>query len=378
MKYAYVRDARLRLRHPLSIVLSLALVASLFIATKAPQLAPVAHANSAYYNFSAGAMSYSLTPASANQISSNDDWSGVSSVEGYFGQNLTATHGVDPQTVLGTEFASNLLPNTPTNVSANKGNPSAFNAGGIAEFDSGTYFAIGLQGNTQANPYLVFYLNTSGRTNITFNYTAQDIDAGSNNSVSPVALQYRVGQTGLFTNLPAGYIADVTTGGVAGAPQLKTVVLPAAANNQPQVQVRLITTNAASPSGGSTPDEWIGITNVSVTSSLAPTAAGVDVGGRAVTADGQGINGAYVTMWDSMGNSRRAVTNPFGYFRFEDVEVGQTYIIEISSKRFVFTNSMIVRAVSDSVSDIEFVAEGRGSPILSSPQKSARGKQESR
>ena len=376
MKYTYVRDARLCPRRRLSIVLSLALIASLFVAVKGPSsystLAPAAYANSVYHNFSAGAMNYSLTPATANQITSNDNWSGVASVEGYFGQNLTATHGVDPQTVLGTEFASNLLPNTPTNVAANKGNPSAFNAGGIAEFDSGTYLAIGLQGNTQANPYLVFYLNTTGRSNITFNYTVQDIDGGSNDSVSPIALQYRVGQTGLFTNLPAGYIADVTTGGVATAPQAKSVVLPAAANNQPQVQVRLITTNAANSSGGSTPDEWIGINNVSVTASLAPTAAGVDVGGRVATADGYGVRGAYVTAWDPMGSPKTVMTGPFGYFMFNDMEVGRTYIFEVFSKRYAFVNPTVVRTVNDSIADLDFFAEGSPTFTVTSPRKSGR------
>ncbi|HKP69427.1 MAG TPA: carboxypeptidase-like regulatory domain-containing protein, partial [Pyrinomonadaceae bacterium] len=285
------------------------------------------------------------------------------SVEGYAGLNLTATHGIDPQTVLGTEFASHQLPNTPTNVAANKSNPSAFNAGGVAEFDSGTFLAIGIQGNTNSNPYLVFYLNTTGRTNVTMSYTVQDIDGGSNNAVSQLALQYRVGQTGLFTNVPAGYIADVTVGGATGPAQNMNVVLPAAVNNQPQVQVRLITTNAANTSGGSTSDEWIGINNVSFSSSFAPTAAGVTVGGRVVAANGMGIRGALVTLWDSTGNSRTATTSSFGYYRFADVEVGQTYIFSVSSKRYTFANPTIVRSVSDSIADIDFVEEG-APPIL--------------
>jgi hypothetical protein len=84
-------------------------------------------ANSTYTSLSAGSLAFNLTAASTNLISSNDNWSGVPSVEGYFGENLTASQGVDPQTVLNTEFASDTLPNSPTNVSANKGNPSAFN-----------------------------------------------------------------------------------------------------------------------------------------------------------------------------------------------------------------------------------------------------------
>ena len=144
----------------------------------------------------------------------------------------------------------------PTNVSANKGNPSAFNAGGIAEFDSGSYISIGLQGNVQANPYVVFYVNSVGRTGISISYEITDIDAGSNNSVSRVALQYRVGSTGPFTNLPAGYVADATQGpNISGLVTTRNVALPPDSFNQPVLQLRLITTNAASTDGSSTPDE---------------------------------------------------------------------------------------------------------------------------
>src|SRR5687768_14306006 len=155
-------------------------------------LIPSAEADSVYFNMTSGSLNFSVTPATVNQITSNDNWSAVNSVEGYMGLNLTATHGVDPQTILNTEFASNQLPNTPRNVAANKGNPSAFNAGGLAEFDGGTYLAIGFQGNVQANPYMVFYLNTTGRTNVAVNCLVQDIDSGSNDSVSQIALQYRI------------------------------------------------------------------------------------------------------------------------------------------------------------------------------------------
>src|SRR5688500_3711423 len=93
-----------------------------------------ARANSTYTSRSAGSLAVNLAAVNTTLISSDGSWSGVPSVEGYFGQNLAATHGADPQTVLTTEFARHTLPNSPTNVSANKGNPSAFNAGGIAEF----------------------------------------------------------------------------------------------------------------------------------------------------------------------------------------------------------------------------------------------------
>lgn len=320
-------------------------------------VAPVS-ANSAYYNFNGGDLTLSITPATANLITSNDNWTGVTSVEGYDGRNLTPTYGVDPRTVLGTEFANNALPTSAsTQVNANKGNPNAFNAGGLTEFDTGTYLAIGFQGNVQANPYLVFYLNTFGRSTITMNYDVIDIDGGSNNSVSPVALQYRIGQTGNFTDIPNGYVPDATDGPtIAGRITTRSVVLPSACDNQPQVQVRLITTNAADSSGGSTPDEWIGINNV-VINALSPSASNATIGGRVFSPTGRAVAGAGVTMFDVSGNVRTTQTNAFGYYRFTEVPVGATYILEVRSKRYVFAQPTQVVTVEDDLQEINFYAQ---------------------
>lgn len=332
-------------------------ILSLHIDSDSTRIAPIpsAEANSVYFNMTSGNLSFSVNPATVNQITSNDDWSAVNSVEGYMGQNLTSTHGVDPQTILHTEFAGNQLPNSPTNVAANKGNPSAFNAGGLAEFDSGTYLALGFQGNVQANPYMVFYLNTTGRTNVTVSYVVQDIDGGSNDSVSRLALQYRVGETGLFTNVPAGYIADATDGNVAGRTTNVSVTLPAAANNQPQLQVRVITTNAANLAGSSTPDEWIGVNNYVITSSVGPSAAGVTVGGRVVSSSGRAVRGATVTMYDKTGFAQSAITNGFGYYAFSDVEIGTTYNFIVVSKQYSFTPRTVT--VVDELADLNFVGD---------------------
>lgn len=319
-------------------------------------------ATNTYFNFATAGtnLSLSLTPATANAITSNDDWSGVPSVEGYDGKGLTATHGVDPQTVLGTGFAANALPSgNSTQVNANKGNPSAFNAGGVTEFDTGTPLAYGFQGNVQANPFMVFYLNTSGiSSTINVSYRVEDIDGGNNSSVSPIALQYRVGTTGNFVNVPAGFIADATDGpNISGRVTTRNVPLPAAVNNQPQVQVRLITTNAAAPDGSSTPDEWIGVNNV-VVGPFAPTAAGATVGGRIFSPYGNPLANAQVLVYDASGGVRTTISNGFGYYRFEDLTVGETYIFEIRSKRYTFTEPIRVVSVQEDLQSLDFYAAG--------------------
>ena len=73
-------------------------------------------------------------------------------------------------------------------------------------------------------------------------------------------MQYRIGSTGAWTNVSGGYFTDVTTAGTADQVTAVDVTLPAAANNQAQVEVRIMTTNA----GGS--DEWVGIDDINVSS----------------------------------------------------------------------------------------------------------------
>lgn len=141
-------------------------------------------------------------------ITANDNWSGVPGIVGYEGDNLTTVEGTDLRTITASVAAA-----TPTQVNANKGNPSAYNAGGNTEFDSIPNPTVAFQGTGQAAaPHLVLALNATGQSNVRISYNVRDIDAGSNSAVAPVALQYRVGNTGAYTNVPAGYIPNATTG----------------------------------------------------------------------------------------------------------------------------------------------------------------------
>ncbi|MDX1976691.1 MAG: ExeM/NucH family extracellular endonuclease, partial [Pseudanabaenaceae cyanobacterium bins.68] len=195
-------------------------------------------------------------------ITASDDWSGVPSIQGFRGDNLTAATDVDPRTVLGDE--------TTLDVNANQTNPNTFGTGGVAEFEI-TNPVVALQGSGTADaPFLVFYLNTSGRQNIRVQYNVRDIDGSTDNAVQQVALQYRVGNSGNFIDVPAGYIADATTGGTATQVTAIDVTLPAEANNRAEVQVRVITTNA----NGN--DEWVGIDDINITST-AQAGSGVNI-----------------------------------------------------------------------------------------------------
>lgn len=85
------------------------------------------------------------------------------------------------------------------------------------------------------------------------------------------------------------------------------------------------------------------------------TAAGVQVSGRVVTPDGRGIRNARVVMTDSTGARRIATTSSFGYYSFEDVEAGQSYIIGVQSKQYRFTARQI--QIVDSLVDFDFVGQ---------------------
>lgn len=85
----------------------------------------------------------------------------------------------------------------------------------------------------------------------------------------------------------------------------------------------------------------------------APTAASVTVGGRVVTFNGRGIAKARVMMTDANGEMRTALTNSFGYYRFAEVEVGQTYIISVRSKQYLFNPQVLT--ILEELSDLDFI-----------------------
>lgn len=89
-----------------------------------------------------------------------------------------------------------------------------------------------------------------------------------------------------------------------------------------------------------------------------PTAASASVSGRVLTAQGGGLTGVRVTLaGGTLTAPRQALTSSFGYFTFEDIEAGHTYIITVSAKRYGFAQPTQVISVLDNVTDIVFVAD---------------------
>lgn len=94
------------------------------------------------------------------------------------------------------------------------------------------------------------------------------------------------------------------------------------------------------------------------TPSFVPTAATTTISGRVRTAT-EGIRGAVVTLTDASGVARQTQTGAFGYFRFENVAVGETYIVTVHSKRFAFSEPTRVISVFETITDLDFIAENQ-------------------
>jgi uncharacterized protein len=187
------------------------------------------------------------------QITTNSDWSGVASIMGYRGDGLASPSGRDPSLVTGDSGVVNVI--------ANQTNPNTLTSGGIAEFQIADP-VVALQGSGTAQaPGLVLYLDASGRQDLHFSVDLRDIDGSNDNSLQKIAVQYRLGDSGSWTNLPDGYVADASTG-PAQASQVThlDIDLPGVLDNQSMVELRILTTDAV----GS--DEWIGVDNIHVSS----------------------------------------------------------------------------------------------------------------
>src|ERR687892_701708 len=80
-----------------------------------------------YFNLASGSLTQNWS--NTGQITANDDWSGVPSIQGFLGDISAATTAdVDPRTLTGDALGA-------IDVIANQGNPNTNTSGGVAEFD---------------------------------------------------------------------------------------------------------------------------------------------------------------------------------------------------------------------------------------------------
>jgi hypothetical protein len=87
---------------------------------------------------------------------------------------------------------------------------------------------------------------------------------------------------------------------------------------------------------------------------LQPTAASVSLSGRVTARDGLGVRNSIVMLHDVLGTVRTTRTSDLGYFYFDGVPVGHTYVVEITNKVYTFSSQSIT--VYDEISDLSFIA----------------------
>jgi len=88
------------------------------------------------------------------------------------------------------------------------------------------------------------------------------------------------------------------------------------------------------------------------------TASGVTMAGRVTTADGRGIRNAQVVVTgDGLSEARTATTGSFGYFSFDGLTAGQTYVVTVNSQRYTFSVPSRVISLVDNLANVDFVAD---------------------
>lgn len=88
---------------------------------------------------------------------------------------------------------------------------------------------------------------------------------------------------------------------------------------------------------------------------LVITAASVSVGGRLTAPNARGVANARVKMTGADGASRYALTNPFGYYRFDNVQVGEVYTFSVESKQYGFAPRAVY--IGEELHDLDFTVK---------------------
>jgi VCBS repeat-containing protein len=188
-------------------------------------------------------------------------WADFGNVEGFLSGDVTSSTTNNPSTYLA-DF--NTASFTAASSTGSASAAAFFYNGGNATVGNNPTAAL-QAGNAADYAAMVFYFDSTGRQNITFSAIIRDIDI-TDNTAQPVAVQYRTSATGAWTLIDGSYVADVTSNSPAvGTETTISVVLPALANNQGELQIRVITANQPGN------DEMIGVDHIQVTSTALPS-----------------------------------------------------------------------------------------------------------
>jgi hypothetical protein len=177
--------------------------------------------------------------------------------------------------------------------------------------------------------------------------TVGSID-GTPNSPNGGVVGPTVGPLGLGTGLDPRIGFDISAAGGAAYATILT-------GGTDKLYSINLTTGAATLVGtiGTGTTVYSGLT--AATAPSATSAAEVTISGRVVTSYGTALRGAVVKLTDDSGATRSISTNAFGYYSFDKVASGRSYVIGASARRYTFTSRLIT--VVDTLSSLDMVAD---------------------
>jgi len=82
------------------------------------------------------------------------------------------------------------------------------------------------------------------------------------------------------------------------------------------------------------------------------TAANVSISGRVLDASGSAVGRARVTLRAADGSTKTTITNSFGYYRFDGVEAGRTYMVQPVARGSVYEARVV--NLADTMSNVDF------------------------
>jgi hypothetical protein len=220
-----------------------------------------------------------------------------------------------------------------------------------------------LNDDTEANNWLGgCFRNMTGRTifAVRVGYTGEMWRHGGGASPDRLDFQYAVNATNIF----AGTFIDFNSLDFP-TPDLSGAAGPRDGNIAPNRTVFAPNSLPVTIADGSSlylrwqdsnitgADDGLAVDNFQITF-LTPSAALTSISGRAAVSNGRGIPGASLVAVGHDGKKHFAATNPFGYYRFADLEADEVYIISIFSKRYSFDEPVHVVQTSDNLTEVDF------------------------
>ncbi|CAN5375503.1 hypothetical protein BH10ACI1_BH10ACI1_26090 [soil metagenome] len=85
-------------------------------------------------------------------------------------------------------------------------------------------------------------------------------------------------------------------------------------------------------------------------------AANASISGRVLRADGSPLSGVAVSVTDRYGIVRRTLSSSFGYYSFDQLNISETYQIQVNSKTYTFNPGTINYTVIDTANNVNFTA----------------------